>query len=152
MLGIFTVLILLQFLIVATHDLVDIPGWVMGSQVQARLGRRKVWLASLANSIFPGIAACFAIIFFNRQRPAYVGNYWLIYCSVALLSAVGMWYLPYFRGAPDAQKQTYLAMYAGTKQLLPRRDDNPRPNLFHMAIHVLFIVTFCLAALLWVRG
>ncbi|MBB5060004.1 general stress protein CsbA [Granulicella aggregans] len=145
MVVLFSCLIVLQFAIILTHDLVDIPGWVHGSQIQAMLGRRKVWLATLANSVFPGIAAGFAINFWNRPKPGYVPNYWLIYCSVATLSAIGMWYIPYLRGAPEKQKIEYLNMYAGTRHVLPKRGDNPRPNLFHMGIHVLFVVNLCLA-------
>ena len=63
MLTLFTCLIVLQFIIILAHDLVDIPGLVHGSQVQALMGRRKVWLASFANSIFPGIAVAFALYF-----------------------------------------------------------------------------------------
>jgi hypothetical protein len=141
----FTCLIILQFAIIVSHDLIDIPGWVHGSQVQALLGRRKVWIMTLANSVFPGVAAGFAIYFWHRTRPGFVLNYWTIYCAIALLSAIGMWYVPYLRGAPEKQKEEYLAMYSGTRHVLPPRGDNPRPNLFHMGIHVLFIVTFCLA-------
>ena len=50
-----------------------------------------------------------------------------------------MWYLPYLRGAPETQKQEYLQMYAGTRHILPPRGNNPRPNLFHMGIHALFV-------------
>jgi hypothetical protein len=39
-------------------------------------------------------------------------------------------------------------MYAGTRQILPERGDNPRPNLFHVGIHGLFAVNFCLAVAL----
>ena len=152
MIQLFTWLITLQFFIIVIHDLIDIPGLVNGSQVQARIGRRKVLLATLANSVFPGIAVSFAILFLNCSRPAYVGNYWLIYCSVAVMSAVGMWYVPYFRGAPEAQKQNYFTMYAGTKHVLPRRGDNPRPNAFHVGIHALFVVNFLLAIALRVQG
>lgn len=141
----FTCLITLQFAIIAFHDLIDIPGWVHGSQVQAIIGKRKIWLATLVNSIFPGLAAGFAIYFWNRPRPSFVPNYWVIYCAIALLSAVGMWYVPYLRGAPQKLKAEYLKMYAGTRQILPARGDNPRPNLFHIGIHVLFVVNFCLA-------
>lgn len=109
----FTCLITLQFAIIVSHDLVDIPGWVHGSQVQALMGRRKVWLATVANSVFPGTAAGFAVYFWKRPIPGYVQNYWVIYCAVALLSAVGMWYVPYLRGAPQEQKTEYLTMYAG---------------------------------------
>jgi hypothetical protein len=141
----FTCLIILQFAIIVSHDLIDIPGWVHGSQVQAFIGKRKVWFATLANSVFPGIAVGLALYFWNRTRPGFVLDYWVIYCAVALLSAIGMWYVPYFRGAPEKQKREYLSMYAGTRHILPIRGDNPRPNVFHMGIHLMFVVTFCLA-------
>lgn len=141
----FTCLIVLQFLIIVSHDLIDVPGWIHGSQVQAHLGKRKVWLATLANAVFPGIAVGFAVYFWGRPSPGYAFDYWVIYCAVALLSAVAMWYVPYLRGAPERERTDYLAMYAGTRHILPERGDNPRPNLFHVGIHVLFGVNFCLA-------
>ena len=119
MVVLFSLLIVLQFVIIISHDLIDIPGLVSGSQIQAVVGRRKVSLATLANSIFPGIAAGFAIYFWNRTKPGYVPDYWLIYCGVALLSAIGMWYIPYLRGAPDKLKNEYLSMYAGTRHICP---------------------------------
>lgn len=61
MVAAFTCLIVLQLAIIVLHDLINIPGWVHGSQVQAAMGRQKVWLATLANSVFPGIAVGFAI-------------------------------------------------------------------------------------------
>lgn len=149
MTALFTCLIVLQFLIIVSHDLIDVPGFIHGSQVQAQIGRGKVWAATLANAVLPGIAAGFALYFWKKAHlPGYVSNYWLIYCAVALLSAIGMWYVPYFRGAPDEQKREYLSMYAGTRHILPERGDNPRPNLFHVGIHVLFVVNFCLALVL----
>jgi len=99
MVTLFTCLIVLQFLIIVSHDLIDVPGLVHGSQVQAQIGKRRVWRATLANSVFPGVAVAFAIYFWNRPKPGYVPNYWVIYCSMALLSALGMWYIPYLRGA-----------------------------------------------------
>lgn len=141
----FTCLIILQFGIILTHDLIDIPGWVHGSQIQAMIGKRKVWLATLANSVFPGTAVAFALYFWNRPKPGFVTNYWFIYCSIALLSAIGMWYIPYLRGASEKQKAEYLTMYAGTRHILPKRGDNPRPNVFHIGIHALFVATFVLA-------
>jgi len=145
MMALFTCLIVLQFLIIVSHDLIDVPGLIHGSQIQAQIGKGKVWLATLANAVFPGIAAGFALYFCTRPKPGYVSNYWVIYCSIALLSAVGMWYVPYLRGAPEKQKREYLTMYAGTRHILPERGDNPRPNLFHVGIHFLFVVNFCLA-------
>jgi hypothetical protein len=144
----FTFLIALQFLIIVSHDLIDIPGLVHGSHVQQIEGKRKVWLATLANSVFPGIAVAFAILFYNQPAPRYAANYWLVYCAIALASAVAMWYLPYFRGASEKQKHEYLKMYEGTVHILPERNGNPRPNLFHIGIHILFVANFCLAAAL----
>ena len=149
--AVFTWLITLQFLIIVGHDLVDVPGWVHGAQVQAQVGRGKVWLATLTNSLFPGVAAALALLYWHRPMPGSVPNYWVIYCAVAVLSAIGMWYVPYFRGAPDQMKQTYLRMYAGTRQILPARGDNPRPNAFHVGLHLLFALTFTLALVLRFR-
>lgn len=146
MAALFTLLIALQFVIILLHDLIDIPGLIHGSQVQRIVGRRKVWLATLVNSILPGIAVALAILFWKKSAPNYASNYWIIYCAVALASAVAMWYLPYLRGASDKQKREYRQMYEGTVHILPERNGNPRPNLFHVGIHILFVVNFCLAA------
>jgi hypothetical protein len=148
MVRVFTGLMLLQFVIILSHDLIDVRGWVHGSQVQAVVGKRKVWLATLANSVFPGIAVGFALYFWNRPKPGFVQNYWVIYSGVALMSAVGMWYLPYLRGGSEKQKREYASMYAGTRHVLPARGDNPSPNLFHVGVHALFVVNFCLALVL----
>ena len=145
MVHLFTYLIVLQVIIIISHDLVDIPGWVHGSQIQVLMGKRKVWLATLANSVFPGIAVGFAIFFWNRPKPAFVPNYWLVYCAIAMMSAIGMWYLPYLRGAPKKIRDEYLTMYAGTRHILPARGDNPRLNLFHIGIHLLFVTNLGLA-------
>jgi hypothetical protein len=144
----FTILIAVQFLVVATHDLVEIPGLTHSSQMRAVLGRRKLWLATAVNSIFPGAAVGFAVYFWNRPSPLFVHRYWLIYCGVTVASAIGMWYLPYFRGANEKLKDEYRRFYAGTRQVLPARGENPRPNLLHVIFHVLFVATLVLAVLL----
>lgn len=145
----FACLIAAQFVVVAGHDLVDIPGWTHGSQVQALIGRRKIWLVTLANGIFPGAAVAFAFYYWNKPKPAFVTNYWVLYCALTVVSAVAMWYVPYLFGASEKQKREYAAMYAGTRQVLPARGDNPRPNLLHLCFHVLFVITLVLALMLW---
>ena len=140
----FACLIRLQFVLVVFHDWVDIPGWTHGSQVQSIVGRRKLWLATLINAVFPGLAVAFAVYFWNSPKPGFVTNYWVIYCAVTLGSAIAMWYIPYFFGATEETKRDYARMYAGTKQVLPPRGDNPCPNLLHVCFHVLFVVTFVL--------
>src|SRR5437016_5834261 len=141
----FTVLITLQFLLVVSHDWLDIPGWTHGRQVQAVLGPAKMWIGTLINSIFPGLAAGLAIYFWHRPKPGPVVNYWTIYCAVTVVSAFTMWYVPYFFGASEKTKRMYASMYAGTRHALPPCGDNPRPNLLHLCFHGLFLVNLTIA-------
>jgi hypothetical protein len=59
-----------------------------------------------------------------------VADYWMLYCAVTLVSAIGMWYVPYFRGTSEERKRDYAKMYAGTRQVLPPRGDIPAPTFF----------------------
>jgi hypothetical protein len=138
-------LLTLQFIVVVLHDWVDIPGWTRGTQVQLVIGRRKLWLATVINALFPGLAVAFAAYFWSRPKPGFVTNYWVLYCAVTVGSAVFMWYVPYFLGATEKTRRDYSRMYAGTRQVLPPRNDNPRPNLLHVCFHVLFIANLFLA-------
>jgi hypothetical protein len=147
--ALFGVLIWLQFLVVALHDLVNIPGWTHGRQVTAALGRNKVLIGTLINSSFPGLAAAYAVHYWQRPKPAFVLNYWVIYCAVTVTWAIAAWWIPYFRGTDEKTKQLYSKMYAGTRQVLPPRGDNPRPNLLHLYFHALFLINLALAAVLW---
>ena len=148
---IFGSLLVLQFLVVTTHDWIDIPGWTTASQVQAVVGRRKLAIASLINGLFPGAAVALAIVFWNRPAPHVASNYWLLYCAITVISAIAMWYVPYLFGASEKQKREYGAMYAGTRHILPPRGDNPRPNLLHILFHVLFATNLALALMVRFR-
>jgi len=148
-LGLFVVLISLQFALVVGHDFVDINGWTHGSQVRAVVGRKKFWIGTLINAVFPGLAVFYALRFWQAPPPAHVANYWSGYCGVTVVFAIAMWWLPYFFGAKEETKRMYAAMYAGTKHVLPARGDNPRPNLLHLFFHALFLVNLGLA--LWLR-
>jgi hypothetical protein len=141
----FNYLITLQFLVVVLHDWLDIPGWTHGRQVQSTIGRKQLWIATAINAIFPGLAVAFALWYWNAPKPAIVVDYWLIYCAITLGSAITMWYVPYFFGASQRKTRDYAQMYAGTRQVLPRRGDNPRPNLLHVCFHVLFVINLALA-------
>ena len=148
----FLILIVVQFLLVVLHDWMGIPGLAHGSQVQAAIGRWKLFAATLINAIFPGVAVAFALLYWTRPEPLYATGYWVLYCAITLISVAAMWYLPYFFGASEKTKETYARMYQGTWQILPERGDNPRPNVLHVAFHLLFATTFCLAlALLLAR-
>jgi hypothetical protein len=144
----FTCLITLQFVVVVLHDLVEIPGWTHSAQVKAAIGRNKLWVVTAINSTFPGLAVAFAFYFWNRPKPRFVGNYWLIYCAATLASAIVMWYVPYLFGTSEERKRDYSQMYAGTRQVLPARGENPRPNLLHVCFHVLFVINFVLVLFL----
>jgi hypothetical protein len=67
---------------------------------------------------------------------------------VTLASAIAMWYVPYLFGTTEERKRDYSGMYAGTRQILPPRGDNPRPNLLHVCFHVLFAINFFLVLFL----
>ena len=142
---ILAILISVQCALVVFHDLVEIPGWAHGSQVRSVVGRRKFWIATVINAVFPGLAFYYALRFWNARAPDFVASYWSIYCGITVIFAITMWWLPYFFGAKEETKRRYAAMYAGTKQVLPPRGDNPRPNLLHLFFHALFLLNFGLA-------
>jgi hypothetical protein len=144
----FSVLIVLQFLAVTLHDWLHIPGWTHGRQIQSQFGIGKFALITLINAIFPGIAVAFIFLYRTGPKPSFVTNYWVIYCAITVVTAVMMWWVPYFLGSDQKTKQLYQAMYAGTIHVLPARGDNPRPNLLHICFHALFLLTLCLAILL----
>src|SRR5580704_15996812 len=116
--ALFACLITLQFIVIVAHDWIDIPGCTNGTQVRSVVGRRKLWIATLINAIFPGVAVVFVFFFWNRPKPGFVATYWFIYCAVTLASAILMWYFPYFLGATEKTKRDYLRMYGGTRQVL----------------------------------
>jgi hypothetical protein len=134
-----------QLLIIALHDLIDIRGWVHGSQVQSVIGRRKVFWATAINSLFPGLAAAFAIAALFGPIPHFAARYSIVYCAITVISAIAMWYVPYWVGTDEKTRHEYQEMYAGTRHLLPARGDNPRPNLAHLCFHLVFVVNLGLA-------
>lgn len=148
----FATMLSLQCALIVAHDLVDIPGWNHGSQVRAAIGGRKFWAATLINAIFPGIALYFAIHYWRQPAPYPVAIYWVLYCAITVISALAMWWVPYFFGADDKTKRLYAQMYAGTRQVLPPRGDNPCPNALHIVFHVLFVSNLMMALLLWLRA
>jgi len=145
---IFTILVALGFVFITLHDLVDIPGWAHGRQVRAAIGPTKTVIGTLVNGIFPGLALFYAIQYWHRVPPTYVLNYWVIYCAITMAGAIQSWWIPYFWGTNEKTKQLYAAMYAGTRQVLPARGDNPRPNLLHLYFHALGLSTLILAVML----
>lgn len=145
----FNILIILQFVIVALHDLVDIPGWTHGRQVRAAIGTTKTVIGTLINGLFPGLAMVYAFYYWHKPVPAFVLDYWVIYNGITLIGAVKAWWIPYFWGADKKTEELYLKMYAGTRQVLPPHGNNPRPNVLHLYFHALALTTLVLSVLLW---
>jgi hypothetical protein len=148
----FTVLIILQFLIIAVHDWINIPGWVHGGRAQEVVGRQKLAWATIVNMIFPGLAVLFAIRYYQAPKPVYVLNYWLVYTAITVGSAVLMWWVPYVFGSSSQRLSDYVKMYEGTRHVLRVRKGDPGPNLPHIAFHVLFLSTLVLAVVLRFRS
>jgi len=146
---IFTISITLQFLVTVLHDWVDIPGWTHGRQVQAAIGPTKMLIGTLVNGLLSAPAVVFALLYWNKHKPAFVLDYWVISCAFAVLGAATSWWIPYFRGADQKTKDLYSKMYAGTLQVLPPHGDNPRPNLLHLFFHALFLINLILAVVWW---
>ena len=69
--------------------------------MQAVVGRRKFFLVTLVNALFPGLAVTFIFLYRHGHRPVFVTNYCLIYAAVTVFSAVMMWYVPYVFGADE---------------------------------------------------
>src|SRR4051794_29944770 len=86
----FTILIVLQFLVIVLHDWLDIPGWTHGRQVRAVVGPRTLAIATAINAVFPGIAVALAIRFLGRPWTAGAANYCVAYCGITALSAATM--------------------------------------------------------------
>lgn len=143
MLLLFQVLLVVQCVVVVLHDVVEIPGWTHGSQVRAAIGG-KFWAATAVNAVFP-LTAVVVVLFAWGSTSFFARNYPWMYCAITVLSAIGMWYVPYVFGASETTKREYAAMYAGTRQVLPARRDHPRPNLLHVLFHVLFLMTLALS-------
>jgi hypothetical protein len=149
--NLFAVLISLQFLAVALHDWLNIPGWTHGRQVYSALGPVKMGAGTAVNCIFPGVAAFFAYYYWHKPKPGFVLDYWIIYCAVTVVGAITAWWIPYWRGTDEKTTELYRKLYAGTRQVLPPRGDNPRPNLLHLYFHGLFLSTLVLSTVLWLR-
>ena len=52
----------------------------------------------------------------------------LVIGMIDLLMHVAYWWIPYFRGATEQQKQEHTKLFGGTTTFLPPIGDNPIPN------------------------
>ncbi|HEY3761293.1 MAG TPA: hypothetical protein VGN23_06055 [Verrucomicrobiae bacterium] len=146
--AIFTYLLIAGFLINALHDWLDIPGWTHGRQVRAAIGPAKMIIGTAVNALLPGVAVFLALRYWNHPAPLFARIYWVVYCVMAGMGALTSWWIPYFRGTDEKTRQLYKKMYEGTIQVLPPHGDNPRPNLLHLCLHAIFVVSLPLVVIL----
>jgi hypothetical protein len=102
-------------------------------------------LMILGNSAPSIVALSLALIYRDLSTPLGVGLYWAAYFGSVLVLMYSMWYKPYLFGATAEQRQEFIHAYGRTHQILPRHGDNPRPNTFHVILHVLFLVNSVLS-------
>jgi len=141
----FSVLIILQCALIILHDQITIPGVNNARAVRRVIGAKKFWIGTVSTAIFPAIAAILAVRSWGHAASAATRHYWVLYCAVTVISALFMWWIPYFSGADPETSRQYQEMYQDTAQLLPARGDNPRPNALHIVFHVFFIATLALS-------
>ena len=112
----FTYLLIVQFLIVALHDWLNIPGWTHGRQVQAAIGPTKMIVGTAINAILPGVAVFLALRYWHQPVPLGARIYWVAYCALTGLGALTSWWIPYFRGTDEKTTQLYKKMYEEKKE------------------------------------
>lgn len=60
---------------------------------------------------------------------------------ILLACIIATWFIPYFFGASDKWQEIFSRVQGRTLMVLPKRGDNPNPNLEHLILMALTIVT-----------
>jgi hypothetical protein len=71
---------------------------------------------------------------FSRPKHAFAGR-------TLFLEEFRVWWVPYFFGPSKAWQAAYDRLHAQTIKVFPARGNNPIPNLEHMILHTLTLVT-----------
>ena len=141
----FVVALALQTLHLICQDWLDLFPLNDIAQLKQTMSPTSRLLMILGNSAPSIIALSLALIFLDQPTPLGVGLYWAAYFGSVLVLMYFMWYKPYVFGATMEQRQEYMRAYGRTHHMLPPRGENPRPNTFHLILHVLFVVNSALA-------
>ena len=88
-------------------------------------------LISLANYT-PLLFIAFACV----QQNAVLVSIAMIIGTVDLLMHIAYWWLPYFRGASDKQREEHARLFAGTTTFLPPIGNHPIPNAQHVVVGI----------------
>jgi hypothetical protein len=143
----FVVLLSFQTLICAVQDLVDIYPL---NNLKKQYGNtpKKTWvIATFGNTLPPFLGLIFLLIFAREQTPIWVGIYLIAYHAINTILLYFSWYKLYFFGASKEDTDRIEKEYGDTLQILPKIKNNPRPNLLHFILHILFVLNTILSVM-----
>jgi hypothetical protein len=143
--SLFVLALALQVLHLLSQDWIDLFPLNDIAQLKQAMSPSGRLLMIVGNSLPAILSLILALIYSGQTKPLGVGLYWAAYFGSVIVLMYTMWYKPYIFGATAEQRQEYAQAYGRTHQILPPRGDNPRPNSFHVILHVLFLVNACLA-------
>jgi len=112
----------------AVTDWVNLAPW---NNVEDLPVRQKL-LISLAN-----YTPLLFIAFACAQQNVILVTIAMIIGTVDLLMHIAYWWIPYFRGASDKQRQEHDRLFAGTTTFLPPIGNHPIPNAQHVVVGIL---------------
>jgi hypothetical protein len=143
--SLFVLALALQVLHLISQDWIDLFPLNDIAQFKRSMSSTSRLLMIVGNSLPAIVALILALIYIGQPKPLGVGLYWVAYFGSVIVLMYTMWYKPYIFGASAEQRQEYAQAYGRTHQIVPPRGDNPRPNSFHVILHMLFLVNTCLA-------
>ena len=109
-------------------DWVDLAPW---NNIEDLPRRQKLLIS--ATNYTPLVFIAFAVL----QDSRLLAGLALFVGVVDLLLHLAYWWLPYFRGASEADRAERARMFGGTTTFLPAIDDHPIPNAQHVVVGVL---------------
>ena len=137
---IFADLLIVQLAYLLFHDLVDLFPYNDIERIKSFKPKGKLVISVIGNSMPAVVALFFVVRYIGEYKPWFVTAYLVFYFSTTLLLIFLNWYLPYFFGASEKETADYEFLYGRTRQILPPRNGNPRPNALHVILHSLFVI------------
>ena len=144
---IFADLLIVQLAYLLFHDLVDLFPYNDIERIKSFKPKGKLVISVIGNSMPAVVALFFVVRYIGEYKPWFVTAYLVFYFSTTLLLIFLNWYLPYFFGASEKETADYEFLYGRTRQRLPPRNGNPRPNVLHAVLHILFVINAVLMIL-----
>ena len=74
-------------------------------------------------------------------RVTWMMEFGAAYYFVLLAVEIATWWVPYFFRTSAKNREVYSRIHARTVQVVPKRGENPRPNLEHLILMCLTLVT-----------